>query len=114
MGILSFFKQLRPSFIVGFVILWNALCLCGMGLNGGPGPIRTVPSAAVMFLAAAVAATAGFGPMLSVRLRSLALRDGADMVLARSGLILFGTIGSMLMIGAVLTAAVIAFGDTLG
>jgi len=110
MMVLKLFTQLRPSFIIGFVVLWNILCLGGMQLNGGSGPIKTLPATALFFLAAALAATAGFGPLLSPRLRSLTLKNGVDLAQTRPGLILFGVIGSFLMLGAVVNAAIIAFG----
>ena len=97
-------KSIKPLAIVAIVVVWNALCLVGIWLNGGMGRIATFPSAAAMTLASLSLAIFAFSAARSGAVQRAVLRPNADPTLALPGLLFLGTLGAILALGSAITA----------
>jgi len=97
-------KSIRPIAIVAIVVIWNALCLVGIWLNGGMGRVATFPSAAAMTLASLCLAAFAFSAACSGAVQRAVLRPNANPTSARSGLLFLGVLGTLLTLGSAFTA----------
>jgi hypothetical protein len=97
-------KSLKPITIVGFVVLWNALCGIGIWLNQGMGSVKTFQSAVFMSVACAALAAGSLGTLNSRALQSAFLRPASDMQTVRPGLIFLSMVATFLMLGSIYTA----------
>ena len=105
-------KSLRPIAIVAIVVIWNALCLIGIWLNGGMGRIATFPSAAAMTLACLSLAIFAFSAARFDAVQRVVLRANANPTLAYPGLFFLGLLGALLALGSAFTAYSILTGHT--
>ena len=102
---IALFEYLRPRFMICFFIVWNAIFLVGIYLNGGTGSVKSVPAALVMSIALAGLVVFSFGSLLFGPIRRLVLRPEAQLSDAWPGLLVSGMIGSVLLVAALMTAA---------
>ena len=91
-------KNLRPSFMLGFLVIWNLVFFSVRELNGGSGTFKTIPAAVVAATACAGLGFIGFGSLSLSRLRHVVLRPTADLAAARPGLIFVGALGTLLAV----------------
>jgi len=85
-GFLKLAFQLRPSYLIGFLVLWVILGSIGAHLNAGLGPIKTVGSAVVLLIVGLLLSAVTVGPLYSDRIRQLALREEVKISDVRLGL----------------------------
>lgn len=103
-------KSLKISSIVVFVVVWNAVGLFGLHLNGGTGPIRTPASGLVMALDCAMLAASAAAIALSPAWRRRALRPGTDIAVARPGLWFIVALASLLALGGSISSVALFSG----
>jgi hypothetical protein len=92
-------KSLKISSILVVFVVWNAIGLVGLSLNGGYGPIRTLAGGLVMALECALLAGAAAAVAVSPAWQRRVLRPDADVQVARPGLWFIVVIASLLAIG---------------
>jgi hypothetical protein len=104
--LVGLFANLRPSFMLGFVVVWNLVFVVVGQLNGGSGAFNTIPAAVVAAVACAGVGLVGFGSLSSPGVRSVVLRPTADLTAARPGLVFLGVLGSVLAVWILVDAFV--------
>ncbi|GAB6197538.1 hypothetical protein [Lysobacter xanthus] len=97
-------KALKPASIVVVFVVWNAIGLCGVHLNGGAGRIRTPASGLLMAVDCVLLAAAAAAVALSPAWQRRALRPGADIASARPGLWFIVAIAGFLAIAGGVSA----------
>jgi hypothetical protein len=97
-------KNLKPLAIVVAILVWNAICLVGIWLNGGLGRIETLGSGIAMAVACGLLSATAFLGATSSTWQRIALRPGADPNEPRSGLLFIGFLGAVLMVGGIISA----------
>jgi hypothetical protein len=97
-------KNLKPLAIIVAVLVWNAICLVGIWLNGGLGKIETLGTGIAMAVACALLSATAFLVATNSTWQRIALRPRADPNEPRSGLLFLGFLGAVLMIGGVFSA----------
>lgn len=103
-------KSLKVSSIVVSVVVWNAIGLVGIHLNGGAGPIRTPLSGLFMAFDCALLAAATATVAVSPAWQRRALRPGADVALARPGLWFMVALASFLAVGGGVSSVALLLG----
>jgi hypothetical protein len=83
----------RPSFLIGLLVAWNVLCISGVVVNGGPGPIHSASSGAFVALAFALITIASFGSIASPRIRSVVLEPAVLLPEIKKHLTYLGILG---------------------
>jgi hypothetical protein len=95
----NLFKSLRPKVIAFVVVIWNALCLSGIWLNGGATRIQTRAGCIAMAFTCALLSIVCFATAQSEWWQTLALRPMADPHDSRPGLLLISVLAALLAIG---------------
>jgi hypothetical protein len=98
-------KNMKPSVMIGFVVLWNLLFMSAERLNGGAGQLKSATPALLMAVACIVLALIGFCSLVSAGARTFVFRPTANLTEARPGLILIGVVGSVLSAALLAVAA---------
>ena len=82
--------------MIGFVIIWNLLCILSFRLDGSVSrPFHSYAAALVMSLDFLLVALSGFGTLMFHSIRSIVLRPEADVLRARTGLRFIGILGTL-------------------
>lgn len=95
---LGVFIVVKPSRILAFILIWNLLCGLMILLNGGMGPIDTLPGFIGVVIVGSYAAFSGFAPVTSQKYRVRWCRPEADFQDAKFGLITLGLVGIVFVI----------------
>lgn len=97
-------KNLKPSAIVVAVLVWNAICLFGIWLNGGMGRIETLGAGIAMAVACGLLSVMAFLVATTSTWQRIALRPGTNPSEPRSALMFLGFLGALMMLGGVIGA----------
>ena len=96
-------KGLRPAYLVGAILLWNAGWALGMWLNGGLGQVRNLPATITMTVVCGSFSAAFFGLGWSSRVQAQVLKPGADIQAMTEFAIFAGGILAFLAVAALLS-----------
>jgi uncharacterized membrane protein YhaH (DUF805 family) len=94
-------RQLNPRFAFWSWVVWTAICVAGVILNGGFGPMRNTTSLWLGTLLCALLVFFSVGALVDFRVRRLVLRPDAQLSGVRSDLVLVAAIGSILFLACV-------------
>jgi hypothetical protein len=99
------FARFKPSFAVSFVLAWNGMMIVGIWLNGGMGRIHSPAALVVVGLAALSIPCILFAAATHDFFRQLVFRPKTNLAEIGSDLLILGSIGGLLGIGALASAA---------
>jgi hypothetical protein len=95
---LGVFVVAKPSRIIAFILIWNLLCGVIILLNGGMGPVDTLPGFLGVIIVGSYAAFCGLAPVASQKYRVRWCRPDADFQDAKVGFITLGLVGVLLVL----------------